>query len=641
MPKQLIVSTKFTAIDKFSRVVNRMTRSVHSMAARAQMGFARVQRAERKMRKSISQKVGKLGLYVGLSSLLLLFGNSIKVFADFEQANASLAAVMNTTTQANKDLAIDAKRLGATTAKTAAEVVGLQEAFARLGFEKTAILNMTEATISGSIAMKSELSDTAELVGAMVKSFDSFSSIDAPDIIDKLTLSTQKSALNFEKLQTALPTVAGAANAAGIPFTKLLALLGKLSDAGIDASSSATSLRNIFLDSKKRGHSYEQILKNIYENQDKLTASYDEFGRRGSISGVVLAQNLEGIDKLDVALQNAGGTAQKAADKQLNTLTGRMTILKSAWEGYVLSLDDGTGKFSNFLKTAVEVATEILSIASGTEKAKNSLDAAGLKIRQTAQTVLKFIKIIKWLGIAFVTFKSVMFLTRIGLIAYNVAIGITGALSGAASIAIGESQIALAAYSVTSKLAAASQWLLNAAMTANPIGIIIVSIGVLIALVAAIIINWDTWGKTIVKYMGPLGSIIEAVMMFGQEWAGIQEAFKSEGILGGLKRIGQAVIRLLIIPLKQAGEVLEAIGILDAGTMQNLINSVGLGDDNVTQGKDYKKEKVNADATVGRGITRTNVNNSTLDIKNNTGMSAILKGTNPDISLSNTLNFAQ
>ena len=127
-------------------------------------------------------------------------------------------------------LQTDAQRLGATTAKTATEVVGLQEAFARLGFETDDIINMTQATISGSIAMKGPLADTAELVGAMVKSFDAVGSIDAPQIIDQMTLATQKSALTFEKLQTGLPIVAGAANAAGVSFTKVMALMGKLSE---------------------------------------------------------------------------------------------------------------------------------------------------------------------------------------------------------------------------------------------------------------------------------------------------------------------------------------------------------------------------------------------------------------------------
>ena len=46
-----------------------------------------------------------------------------------------------------------------------------------------------------------------------------------------------------------MPIVGGAAEAAGIGFGELLSLMGKLSDAGIDASMSANALKNIFIES--------------------------------------------------------------------------------------------------------------------------------------------------------------------------------------------------------------------------------------------------------------------------------------------------------------------------------------------------------------------------------------------------------
>ena len=368
-------------------------------------------------------------------------------------------------------LIADAKRLGSITAKTATEVVGLQEAFARLGFEEPAILSMTEATINGAIAMKSELADTAELVGAMVKSFDAFEAVNAPDIIDQMTLATQKSALNFEKLQTALPIVSGAANAAGIPFTKLLALLGKLSDAGIDASSSSTALRNIFLESAAQGLSYDQILKKIVKSQDKLTIANDQFGKRGAVSSVILAKNLEATKELDQVLKKAGGTAETAANKQLATLTGRLTLLGSAWEGFILSIEDGSGSFGTFLKTTVDVASEILALASGTAKAESKLNKAQKTIRKIANTAMGFLKVIKWVVIGMIAFKTVMIATNILMAAYKIGV-----------------------VAVT-----AAQWLWNAAMSANPISLIVIAIAALIAIIVLLVQNWQKiveWVKT-------------------------------------------------------------------------------------------------------------------------------------------------
>src|SRR6056297_2022159 len=279
------VPAVFKAVDrvtapvrKMQNSVRRFGRSASTSMKQASISMNRFNHKINTMFAKIRRGLGTLGLVAGFALIASAVRNAINTFADFEQANAGLAAVMNVTVEQNKRLADDAKRLGAITAKSATEVVGLQEAYARLGFAQSDILNLTESTISGSVAMQAELDQTAELVGAMVKSFDDFESVNAPEIIDRLTKSTQTSALNFEKLQTSLPIVAGAANAAEVPFTKLLASLGKLADAGIDASSSSTALRNIFLEAAKRGVPYQTLLDKVANSTDQLATANELFG---------------------------------------------------------------------------------------------------------------------------------------------------------------------------------------------------------------------------------------------------------------------------------------------------------------------------------------------------------------------------
>ncbi|KKN42127.1 hypothetical protein LCGC14_0716310 [marine sediment metagenome] len=468
--------TKFTAVDKFSKVTRVMSKSVKSFAVKAEIAVARADRAFTRLTspiRRVSRALGSFGLILGATAIIGVVGNAVSVFANFEQANANLASVMATATGPELiSLQADAKRLGAITAKTATEVVGLQEAFARLGFETPDIINMTEATISGSIAMRGELSDTAELVGAMIKTFDDFSAIDTPEIIDQLTVATQSSALNFEKLQTGLPIVAGAANAAGVPFTRLVALLGKLSDAGIDTSSSATALRNIFIESAKQGLSYSQILSKIEKNQDKLTAANDEFGKRAAVSAAILSKSIRATDELDEKLRSAAkghelsGAAALAATKQLNTLRGASILLNSAWEGWILSLEDGTGALANTLKRITQVATEMLSLASGTAKASDKLNEQEKRTRALAQRGIFWLKVI---GV-----------TILGLLALK-AILVT------ASIVMGT-------WALGVKLVTGATLLWNAVLAANPIVLIILGILALIAAITLLIVFWDEIG---------------------------------------------------------------------------------------------------------------------------------------------------
>lgn len=309
--------------------------------------------------RQLATALGFTGIIFGL---VAAFRNAFRTIRRFQKENAVLAGVLDTTRKEIRPLTEDAKKLGATTAKTATEVTSLQIAYARLGFTQSEILALTEDTINGSIALNAELAETAELTGAMVRTFDDLATTDAGMILDQMTASTQQSALTFEKLQTGLPIVAGAANAAGISFTKLLALLGKLSDAGIDASMSATALRNIFIISASQGLNYEQILTKIGNSQDKLTAANDEFGRRAAVSSAILGNLVEEVNNFDVTLQDAGGTAERVAAEQLATLDGRIKLLSSAWQGLILSIEEGDGALGRFFSGIFEETTKVLNI---------------------------------------------------------------------------------------------------------------------------------------------------------------------------------------------------------------------------------------------------------------------------------------
>ena len=554
MPRGLVIPSIFTAVDKYTAPVRAMANATRTFAAKATTSLARVNRGCRRLMSPVTKlttALGSFGLFLGGAALVTAGANAIGVFKDFEQANARLNSIMSNTVQEETALRVQAKQLGATTAKTAAEVVGLQEAFARLGFEAPQIANMTQSTIDGSIAMNAELDETANLVGAMVRTFEKFSSADAPQIIDQLTLSTQKSALNFEKLGTSLPIVAGAANAAGIPFETLLSLLGKLSDAGIDASSSATSLRNIFLESAKRGDDYGQILESIKKNQDKLTTANDAFGKRAAVSATVLASAIDSTAELDKVIRSAAkgmelaGVASDTANKQLNTLQGDLTLLNSAWEGFILAGEDGTGTFNKFLRTTIQVTAEILALGSGTATAANELDEKGQRVRELAQSSVKWLKIIGGIIAALVAFKILLFAANTALSIYSGAVKLVAFVS---------------------KAWTAAQWLLNVALNANPIGLIIIAIVALVAAVAIIIKKWNDWGAAVALVAGFFSPFLAVLMFalsivqsFRRNWDLIVKAFTNGGLVAGFKMIGATLIDAVLMPLQQLLELLSRI----------------------------------------------------------------------------------
>lgn len=549
----LTIPSVFKAVDKMTAPLRKMTKGVRSFAQKSQAGVARLNRGLNKLTPSLGGVGRQLLAFASAAVIFQQVGAAVEVVKDFEQANSNLSAVMNTTSKNQKLLGSDAERLGSITAKSATEVVGLQEAFARLGFETPQIINMTEATIAGSIAMNAELAATAELTGAVVKTFSDFGSVDAPDILDKMTLATQKSALNFEKLQTALPIVGGAANAAGVSFEQTLSLLGKLSDAGIDASSSANALKRIFIESKKGGLDYGQILTKISKESDKLTTSVDEFGVRAAVSSAVLSEKLTETAKLTNDLSDATifqGAAQKAAAERLDTFEGSLTLFSSAYEGLLIKMNKGTGALSIFRKL-VEFATK--------------------NIEGIAITIGVLIG-------GFIALKAIVLAYNVVMAAYSIGVGIAAAINGTLTLSVGKNAIALTAFKIATGAAAAATWLWSAAQTAlnfimsmNPIGLMIIAIAALVALVAVIIAKWDQWGAALSIFLGPLGLVISLVMSFRRNWDMVSKAFSEGGMIEGIKEIGRVILDAILAPVQQLLELISNIpglDIADTGAQQ-------------------------------------------------------------------------
>ena len=367
---------------------NRLNSSLEDINTRAKNGSPFVGRyttAFRGLSATFGKIAGGLGIAVGFQALTRVITDSVKIFREFELGNARLAGLLNTNRAGISELTEDAKRLGSTTAKTASEVTLLQQAYARLGFSQKEILDLTEATINGSLALNASLDETATLTGAVVNTFNEFGTSDAPLILDQLTLATQSSALDFQKLSTAIPIASGAAAAAGVPFTKFIAQLGNAADRGIDASTAATSLRNIYIELSKSGLTLEQALGKINGSQDKLSTATDLFGKRASVTALALANTTAETGQLDKALQGAAGTAEAFAKETLNTLDGQIKLLSSAWEGFILSIESGDGALGQFLRGAIRGISTLLGLLSDVEEETRSIVDQNLDLVESTQ----------------------------------------------------------------------------------------------------------------------------------------------------------------------------------------------------------------------------------------------------------------
>jgi len=361
---------------------------------------------------------GMAGQFLGVMAAFMLVRNVIGIFKDFEQANADLAAVLGATREEITELSEDAKRLGAITAFTASEVSQLQKEFAKLGFSTDEIINATKATLDLAAATGTELPRAAEVVGSTIRAFGLDAS-EAQRVTDVMAKSFSSSALDMEKFATSMRSVAPVAKSAGLNIERTTSMLGVLVDRGIDASTAGTSLRNVFLQLTKKGLTFEEAMEKINTSTNKNKTALELFGKRGVATGLILASTGDDAARLEEKLNNAGGAAEQMAKTQLNTLEGAMTILNSAWQGFILSLEDGNGQFATTLKNIIKVTTEVLTLATGTGKAREELDEAGKTIRDSAENVMTLLRAIKFVVKAWITYKAIMIGARIATIAYT------------------------------------------------------------------------------------------------------------------------------------------------------------------------------------------------------------------------------
>ena len=311
----------------------------------------------------ISSGVG--ALVVGLGALVAGFGGLITKSKEFEKALSTLQAVTGATNEDIITLKEQAKSLGSTTAFTASQVVELQTELAKLGFKTNDITNATGSILDLAASLGVGLAEAAEFSGSVVKSFG-LTTEETSRVVDVMAKSTSSSALNFEALRESLKLVAPVAKATGNSIERTTGLLGVLADRGLKGSMAGTGLAQTFIELNKKGLTLEQGMAKISQSSNKLGAAMKLAGVRGGRALLTLTEGRGDIAKLTEALEGAEGAAKKMAEIKLDNLAGDTTKLASAWEGFLLSMEDGSGLLNKMARGSLKALTTVIgSIQSG------------------------------------------------------------------------------------------------------------------------------------------------------------------------------------------------------------------------------------------------------------------------------------
>ena len=319
--------------------------------------------------KGIAVGVG-VGAIAGISSL---FVSATKRGAEFAQALSTLEAITGATDSEINQLANSAKQLGSTTQFTSKQVVGLQTEFAKLGFTTKEILNATKSTLDLAASLDIGLGEAASIAGSTLRAFGLQTS-ETQRVVDVMAASTSSTALDFDALRESLKLVAPTSRAMNVSIEETTAMLGVLADNGLKGSIAGTGLSKTFIELNKKGIPLNEALKQVANSSDALNTAIDLVGVVGSKSLLTLANNAPKIDTLTESFNNSAGAAKELAETRLDNLAGDTTKLSSAWEGFLLSIEDGTGIFNTIARGIVQATTALLNFITPTEKLSESLE---------------------------------------------------------------------------------------------------------------------------------------------------------------------------------------------------------------------------------------------------------------------------
>ena len=319
----------------------------------------------------------------GISSVI---GKAMKSFRDFEFQMAKVRAVTGASDKDFKKLTNTAKELGRTTFFTAQQVAELQTNYGKLGFSTKEILDAQEATLQLATATDTDLGRAAIVAGAAIRGFGLDAS-EAGRVVDVMAEAFTSSALDIEKFQTSMTKVAPIAAAANISLEATTAIMGTLTDAGIEASIAGTSLRNIFLKMQDSSSDLSKFLGYTVNSSDDLERALNDLNKAGLTNEEVMSlvdlrqvaafntmiRGSERIQQLTKDFNEANGAAAKMADIVADTLEGSFKRLTSATEGLSIQLMEDLGgsiketvnKLANFFNSLTENSTAVAKVVSG------------------------------------------------------------------------------------------------------------------------------------------------------------------------------------------------------------------------------------------------------------------------------------
>jgi len=310
--------------------------------------------------------VGAFGLVGGIALFASVLKNAFDTIKQFDQALADLSAITGATGKDLDYLKNQAIELGKGTKGGAVAVVEAYKLIASAKpelLENVSALNqVTEAVLTLAQASGMEMPDAAIALTDAMNQFGADAS-QATVFVDALANGAKFGAAEIPQVTEALLKFGAVARTSNVSIQESTALIELLAENGLKGADAGTALRNVLLkisapdalpkraqeEFARLGISLETLKDKSIPIQQKLellkpllkdNASIVKiFGLENATAALNVLGHTDRLKELTEKM-NENGTALEQANTRMDTLTGSLDLLESAWGSFVLSLSE-------------------------------------------------------------------------------------------------------------------------------------------------------------------------------------------------------------------------------------------------------------------------------------------------------------
>ena len=292
---------------------------------------------------------------------------AVKVASDFDSAMSQVAAVSGATGKDLEALRDKAREMGSKTKFSASEAAEAMNYMAMAGWKTGDMLSGIEGIMNLAAASGEDLATTSDIVTDALTALG-LSAEDSGHFADILAAASSNANTNVSMMGETFKYCAPVAGALGFSAEDTAEAIGLMANAGIKSSQAGTAMRsmmtNLTGEVKFVGDAFGELtiqttntdgsMRSLGDiladcraafaqmSESEKAANAEALVGKNAMSGFLAVMNAApgDIEKLNSAINNCDGTAEKMAATMQDNLAGQLTILKSQLEELAISIGE-------------------------------------------------------------------------------------------------------------------------------------------------------------------------------------------------------------------------------------------------------------------------------------------------------------